>query len=621
MFALYSAWYFWIPKILGVDYNRSWGKAHFWLLFIGVNVTFFPQHFLGLQGMPRRISDYPDAFAGWNLVSSFGSIISVIATWLFLYMLYVQLVEGKATSRYPWLTPEFCSDTLQTHLARAFNSLEWGLNSPPRPHCFTSLPLQSNFFKGLYNKFIILKILLHNKFVFLKYKFIILKISLQKKFVFLKLVWNNKLAFLRWIWDTRADILRGILLKLPIISACIFISLALKSFVSLGFTDLDLPTYATIQWFGIVYVIIRLTTKCWTTDYKIKVADCLLMLLVGTIFAAIMVTYLNLGMLIYIIGSGGFSLSFYEVLKSIHLPNTVINTSQASSGGSITTLAMNPNNPPQGQLVPTGGQGGRGGRGHGAGRGAGALVPSNAGSSSSSSVPGLRPPREPQISSLLQPRPVSSASTMGNVPLGTYELTEGGWTKKTKAADLQDMPEIPAKFHGCNTYVTKTEIGVKCPAHLQGEHLGYGHFGHKQSDTQLFNNLLNDKVAVLDFINNAGLPPIKGEPMVSWTTDFWAHLWDKYSGKHIQATSGEWPVWHREPSLDRQQNHDTLISIKTFGDSDKVELRKQCLYVMDTMKDVLNNPENSNTEFWKYFHEYMGVRHYYQVFLLDENTN
>lgn len=146
VFALYSAWYFWIPKILGVDYNRSWGKAHFWILFTGVNITFFPQHFLGLQGMPRRISDYADAFAGWNLVSSFGSIISVIATWLFLYILYVQLVEGKVTSRYPWLTPQFYYDMLQTYLIREFNSLEWGLSSPPKPHAFVSLPLQSGFF-------------------------------------------------------------------------------------------------------------------------------------------------------------------------------------------------------------------------------------------------------------------------------------------------------------------------------------------------------------------------------------------------------------------------------------------------------------------------------------------
>ena len=143
VFALYSAWYFWIPKILGLEYNRMLGKVHFWILFIGVNVTFFPQHFLGLQGMPRRISDYPDAFAGWNLVSSFGSIISVVATWLFLHIVYLQLVEGKSSSRYPWLTPQFYSDSLQTLLNRSYNSLEWALNSPPKPHAFVSLPLQS----------------------------------------------------------------------------------------------------------------------------------------------------------------------------------------------------------------------------------------------------------------------------------------------------------------------------------------------------------------------------------------------------------------------------------------------------------------------------------------------
>jgi cytochrome c oxidase subunit 1 len=153
VFALFSAWYFWIPKILGLEYNRTLGKVHFWILFIGVNVTFFPQHFLGLQGMPRRISDYPDAFAGWNLISSFGSVISVVATWLFLHIVYVQLVEGKATSRYPWLTPQFYSDTLQTLLNRSYNSLEWALTSPPKPHAFVSLPLQSfscSFLKSKY---------------------------------------------------------------------------------------------------------------------------------------------------------------------------------------------------------------------------------------------------------------------------------------------------------------------------------------------------------------------------------------------------------------------------------------------------------------------------------------
>jgi hypothetical protein len=145
IFALFSAWYYWIPKITGLTYNIRLGKVHFMILFIGVNVTFFPQHFLGLQGMPRRISDYPDAFTGWNEVSSIGSMISVIATWLFLYIVYNQLVKGDVAIRYPWLTPQFFSDLFQTLFNRNFNSLEWSLNSPPKPHAFVSLPLQSGY--------------------------------------------------------------------------------------------------------------------------------------------------------------------------------------------------------------------------------------------------------------------------------------------------------------------------------------------------------------------------------------------------------------------------------------------------------------------------------------------
>ena len=143
VFALFSAWYFWVPKITGLDYNIMLGKVHFFVLFIGVNLTFFPQHFLGLQGMPRRISDYPDAFAGWNMVSSYGSIVSVVATWLFLYIVYKQLTLGNVTTRYPWLVPQFFSDLFQTIFNRNYNSLEWSLTSPPKPHAFVSLPLQS----------------------------------------------------------------------------------------------------------------------------------------------------------------------------------------------------------------------------------------------------------------------------------------------------------------------------------------------------------------------------------------------------------------------------------------------------------------------------------------------
>jgi cytochrome c oxidase subunit 1 len=146
VFAIFSGWYFWIPKILGLNFNQFLAKVHFWMLFIGVNLTFFPQHFLGLQGMPRRISDYPDAFAGWNLISSFGSIINVVSTILFLYIIYIQLVEARPTSRYPWLIPEFYSDSLQTLLNRSYNSLEWALTSPPKPHAFVNLPLSTSFF-------------------------------------------------------------------------------------------------------------------------------------------------------------------------------------------------------------------------------------------------------------------------------------------------------------------------------------------------------------------------------------------------------------------------------------------------------------------------------------------
>jgi hypothetical protein len=143
VFALFSGWYFWIPKILGLDYNLIYSRAHFWVLFAGVNITFFPQHFLGLQGMPRRISDYPDAFTGWNFISSIGSIISVAATVLFLQIVYLQLVKGKAIFGYPWAVPQLFSDYLRILKDKCSPGLEWALHNPPKPHAFTSLPLQS----------------------------------------------------------------------------------------------------------------------------------------------------------------------------------------------------------------------------------------------------------------------------------------------------------------------------------------------------------------------------------------------------------------------------------------------------------------------------------------------
>jgi hypothetical protein len=97
-----------------------------------------------LQGMPRRISDYPDAFTGWNFISSIGSIISVAATALFLHIVYLQLVKGKAIFGYPWAVPQLFSDYLRILKDKCAPGLEWALSNPPKPHAFTSLPLQSN---------------------------------------------------------------------------------------------------------------------------------------------------------------------------------------------------------------------------------------------------------------------------------------------------------------------------------------------------------------------------------------------------------------------------------------------------------------------------------------------
>ena len=143
VFALFSAWYYWIPKILGIEYDTKLGKVHFWIFFIAVNLTFFPQHFLGLQGMPRRIPDYPDSYAGWNHLSSIGSALSVVATLIFLQNLYKQLTMGGNFLRHYTLNPPFYSDTLLLETNPSNGSIEWCLTSPPKPHAFTSLPLQS----------------------------------------------------------------------------------------------------------------------------------------------------------------------------------------------------------------------------------------------------------------------------------------------------------------------------------------------------------------------------------------------------------------------------------------------------------------------------------------------
>jgi len=88
VFAIFAGFYYWIGKMTGLNYDQLLGKAHFWIFFVGVNVTFFPMHFLGLAGMPRRISDYPDAYEPYNAIASYGSYVSTLGGLFFFYMLY-----------------------------------------------------------------------------------------------------------------------------------------------------------------------------------------------------------------------------------------------------------------------------------------------------------------------------------------------------------------------------------------------------------------------------------------------------------------------------------------------------------------------------------------------------
>jgi len=144
VFALFAGFYFWAPKIIGKTYNDFLGKIHFWTMFVGVNLTFFPQHFLGLAGMPRRIPDYPDAFVGWNAVSSFGSIISVVATVLFVYIIFDLFANGALVGNNPWLIPSFFTDSVKFEQETQYsNSLEWALPSPTPLHAYEVIPVQS----------------------------------------------------------------------------------------------------------------------------------------------------------------------------------------------------------------------------------------------------------------------------------------------------------------------------------------------------------------------------------------------------------------------------------------------------------------------------------------------
>ena len=126
LFGIFAGIYYWFPKMSGFKLSEKLGWLHFWLTFVGVNVTFFPMHFSGLAGMPRRYIDYPDAFEGWNFVSSMGSYLSGIASLVFLFMIWEAFTAKRKSEDNPW--------------GEGADTLEWSVSSPPPFHTFNELP-------------------------------------------------------------------------------------------------------------------------------------------------------------------------------------------------------------------------------------------------------------------------------------------------------------------------------------------------------------------------------------------------------------------------------------------------------------------------------------------------
>ena len=120
VFAIFGGFYYWLPRMCGRHYSEALGKLHFWLMFVGVNLTFLPQQILGLAGAGRRIPDDSDAFAGWSLISSLGSCVSALGVLVFLWMCLKTLASGARTGDRPW--------------GEGARTLEWSLSAAPRPH-------------------------------------------------------------------------------------------------------------------------------------------------------------------------------------------------------------------------------------------------------------------------------------------------------------------------------------------------------------------------------------------------------------------------------------------------------------------------------------------------------
>jgi len=126
VFGIFAGWYYWFPKMFGYIVPDWIGKLHFWLAFIGANVLFFPMHFLGLAGMPRHYVDYPNAFAGWHRIASYGSYIFAFSLVVFFYGVYVAWRRKERAANDPW--------------GMGSPTLEWTLSSPPPFHQFEKLP-------------------------------------------------------------------------------------------------------------------------------------------------------------------------------------------------------------------------------------------------------------------------------------------------------------------------------------------------------------------------------------------------------------------------------------------------------------------------------------------------
>ncbi|MDG5488944.1 cytochrome c oxidase subunit I [Sphingomonas sp. BGYR3] len=127
VFALFAGFYYWFPKMFGKMYSELLGQLHFWVFFIGVNVLFFPMHFLGAQSMPRRYPDYPDAMAYWNEIASYGYFIMAAGMVIFFINIFYSLAAGRKAEGNPW--------------GEGATTLEWTLSSPPPFHQFETLPV------------------------------------------------------------------------------------------------------------------------------------------------------------------------------------------------------------------------------------------------------------------------------------------------------------------------------------------------------------------------------------------------------------------------------------------------------------------------------------------------